>query len=93
MGGVTEPTAVDVDRAALTITWDDGTTSRFDLEALRRACPCASCRAKKTGTATQPDLHIVNVTFAGAWGMTPTWSDGHNTGIYTWEYLQSRMGE
>src|SRR4051812_18623218 len=39
------PTSVELDRAVgLTLRWADGTESHFDLEELRRSCPCAECR-------------------------------------------------
>ena len=82
------PIDVDVDRTvAVTITWEDGHVSRFDLHDLRQACPCAGCRASRP-TAPPPGLAITEVALAGAWGMTPTWNDGHTTGIYSWEYLR-----
>jgi len=33
-------------------------------------------------------LSVIDVTLAGAWGITPTWSDGHHTGIYSWDNLR-----
>ena len=86
------PVAIDVDRAvAVTITWDDGHVSRYALPALRIGCPCAGCRVEQRagrGPAVEDGLSIVDVKLAGNWGMTPTWSDGHHTGIYSWEYLR-----
>lgn len=88
-----DPAAIDVDRTvAVTITWEDGHVSRFPLPELRAACPCAGCQAEwAAGREPRvPDpLSIVDVGLAGAWGMTPTWSDGHNTGIYSWPYLRA----
>jgi DUF971 family protein len=82
------PLDVDVDRAvAVTITWEDGHVSRLAVEDLRRACPCAGCRTAHD-PSPPPGLVITDVALAGAWGMTPTWSDGHTTGIYSWEYLR-----
>lgn len=87
------PMAIDVDRAvAVTITWEDGHTSRYALPTLRMACPCAGCRVERRADAGPrvPDtVSIVDVKLAGNWGMTPTWSDGHHTGIYAWEYLRA----
>ncbi len=87
------PAAIDVDRLrAVTITWEDGHVSRFDLPALRLACPCAGCKAEWSA-GREPrlaaPLSIVDVRLAGAWGMTPTWVDGHDTGIYSWAYLRA----
>jgi len=89
----TSPAAIDVDRAtAVTITWEDGHVSRYLLGALRMGCPCAGCRTARRQEQDLPlpdDLSIVNVELAGAWGMTPTWSDGHLTGIYSWTNLRA----
>jgi DUF971 family protein len=83
------PSAVDVDRSTgVTITWEDGHNSTFGIAVLRRACPCAGCRAGQT-MPPPAGLTITDVDLAGSWGMTPTWSDGHATGIYSWEYLWS----
>jgi len=89
----TSPAAIDVDRAvAVTIRWTDGHVSRYVLPALRRACPCAECRVarREDRAISVPDeISIVDVKLAGAWGMTPTWSDGHHTGIFSWEDLRA----
>jgi DUF971 family protein len=98
MGNVTDgaralPAVIDVDRAeAVTITWEDGHVSRYALPALRMACPCAGCRVERRAdrlSAVPDGVSIVEVKLAGNWGMTPTWSDGHHTGIYAWEYLRA----
>jgi DUF971 family protein len=89
----TSPAVIDVDRAAaITVTWEDGHVSRYALLALRKACPCAGCRVAWRQDEERPvpdDVSIVDVKLAGAWGMTPTWSDGHHTGIYSWEDLRA----
>lgn len=89
----TEPVAIVVERADhLTITWGDGHVSRFELRPLRLACPCAGCRAgwaSDREPAVPTDLAITGVELAGAWGITPTWNDGHATGIYSWAYLRA----
>jgi len=88
----TTPDAIDVDRAAaITVTWQDGHVSRYELPELRRACPCAGCRVERTegrGPTAVEGLSIVDVRLAGAWGITPEWSDGHHTGIYSWDHLR-----
>jgi DUF971 family protein len=89
----TLPAIIDVDRAvAVTITWEDGHVSRYALPALRIACPCAECRVARRQDrppSVPDDISIVDVKLAGAWGMTPTWSDGHHTGIHSWEDLRA----
>jgi len=87
------PATIDVDRTvAVTITWEDGHVSRYALPGLRLACPCAGCRVeRRDGRAPAPTegVSVVDVKLAGNWGITPTWSDGHHTGIYSWDYLRA----
>ncbi|MDQ4097575.1 MAG: DUF971 domain-containing protein [Actinomycetota bacterium] len=91
------PAAIDIQRDhGVTITWDDGHLSRFDLEDLRINCPCAQCRdlrqdAKQVwprpGAPTP--LRIESARQVGNWGLNVAWNDGHTTGIYTWTMLRS----
>jgi DUF971 family protein len=90
------PVEIDVERdKGVTLTWADGTTSRFDLEELRQHCPCAECRGRRDRdlpvwplpSSPQP-LRIVDAELVGAWGISFTWNDGHGTGIYSWELLR-----
>ncbi|MCZ7526546.1 MAG: DUF971 domain-containing protein [Acidimicrobiia bacterium] len=92
----TGPGAVEVDREqGLTVTWPDGTASRFPLEELRVNCPCADCRNRRergldvwpTPTSPRP-LRIVDAELVGAWGISLTWNDGHSTGIFSWAVLR-----
>ena len=39
------PSAVDLGEDELRLSWRDGLEGRYPLEALRRECPCAACRA------------------------------------------------
>jgi DUF971 family protein len=90
------PITIDVQRnAGLTLTWDDGQTSHFDLEELRRHCPCADCRTRRDTNRpvwpVSPDalpLRIIDAELVGAYGMSITWNDGHTTGIYSWPLLR-----
>jgi DUF971 family protein len=91
------PKTVDVDRAVgLTLGWEDGTTTRVDLESLRRGCPCAECRTRRErGQPVWPvpssprPLRIVDAELVGGWGLGVTWNDGHRTGIYSWALLRA----
>jgi DUF971 family protein len=90
------PVTIDVERDRdVTLTWADGTTSRFGLEELRQHCPCAWCRTQRERdlpvwplpSSPQP-LRIVDAQLVGAWGIGLTWNDGHATGVYSWELLR-----
>jgi DUF971 family protein len=86
---------ITVDRAnGVVIVFGDGTVGRFDLEELRVHCPCAGCRgAREQGRVPWPEassprpLTISDAHLTGAWGLSITWNDGHNTGIYPFASL------
>lgn len=93
--GSMEPAEIDVDGAeGVTITWEDGQTSHYDAEALRTSCPCASCRDIRDRGMAVVATGVVPVAaeLVGNWGLQITWSDGHSTGIYSWEFLQALNG-
>jgi len=89
-------TDIDIDRErSVRLTFDDGHGCQFDLESLRRACPCATCRSlRDRGEAAWPrsgqpaTLRIEDAELVGAWGLSVTWNDGHSTGIYSWDALR-----
>jgi prepilin-type processing-associated H-X9-DG protein len=91
-----EPATIDVAREeGVTITFLDGHVARFDLAALRGACPCALCRGlRDQGEEVWPrpgsptPLRIENAELHGAWGLRITWNDGHSTGIFPFESLR-----
>lgn len=65
----------------------------FPARALRLACPCAGCVEEMTNVpildpATVPaDIRPLQVEFVGTYGIRVRWSDGHGTGIFTYEQL------
>jgi len=76
------------------IVFDDGKMCLFDLEDLRRACPCAACStARDGGEAWQPGgqvtgLAITDAHLVDGYGLGVIWSDGHSTGIYPFDSLR-----
>ena len=91
--------AIDTDEQTVTIAWADGETSRFPLDGLRRACPCAGCRGDRAGDAL-PDPSVlkaparrtwtdVQADPVGSYGLRFHWDDGHNDGIYRWAWLRA----
>jgi DUF971 family protein len=88
---------VYVDRRVMEIDWSDGHHAVYDFEALRWQCPCAECRgegglpgklAGKT-TLTPEETTLTDLRVVGRYGFTPTWADGHQTGIYTYRALRA----
>ena len=80
--------------AGLRVTWGDGRVCLYGAAALRRVCPCARCVDEMTGRRTLdpavvPDsLTIADVEIVGRYALTFRWSDGHNTGIYSFRLLR-----
>ena len=82
----------------LAIRWDDGKEDFIPLEKLRRACPCAGCNGEvdilgnlyknpEKPFATNA-FELVKSTSVGGYAIQPVWADGHNTGIFSFEYLR-----
>ena len=80
--------------AGLRVKWGDGRVCGYGAAALRRVCPCAHCVNEMTGQrmldpATIPDdLTIERVEIVGRYALTFRWSDGHQTGIYSFRLLR-----
>lgn len=96
------PAEIDLDRTrSLRIKWSDGAETVLELSALRRACPCASCRAKRaehtsgslpileTSASEQAMVTAAGAELVGNYGLRIRWNDGHDLGIYDFEYLRS----
>ena len=88
---------MDEDQRRLLIDWSDGHASEHGYEALRRGCPCAWCAGEggQKGSVdastqfTEQQTTLYELQPVGRYGLTPTWGDGHHTGIYTYERLRA----
>jgi DUF971 family protein len=80
--------------AELRVAWADGRECRYGASQLRRLCPCAQCVNEFTGErvlkaeAIPDNLRIGDVNVVGRYALTFRWSDGHETGIYSFRYLR-----
>lgn len=84
-----EPQRIErIGEAALKVLWKDGHESHYPWPLLRKACPCAACRE---GPAPAPEESIRprEIRPVGRYAMTLRWSDGHTTGIFSFDYLRS----
>src|SRR5258708_32357757 len=78
----------------LAIAWADERVCHSTAAALRRVCPCAQCVNEWTGQRTlRPDtiseeLSIADLSVVGRYALNFRWSDGHETGIYSFKYLR-----
>jgi ATP-binding protein involved in chromosome partitioning len=82
------------DARHLAISWADGRESRYEVRALRLACCCAQCIDEWSGTRTlddasvAEDVHPQNISPVGRYAIRIDWSDGHDTGIYSFRRLR-----
>jgi len=82
----------------LAIKWDDGQESYISLEKLRRSCPCAGCKGEMDilgNVYKNPEkpfaanaFVLTRLSQVGGYALQPAWADGHDTGIYSFEYLR-----
>jgi DUF971 family protein len=87
----------------LAIKWEDGREDFIPLERLRRSCPCAGCQGETDimgnvyKNPTKPystvAFKLARIDYVGGYAIQPVWADGHNTGIYSFEYLGRVAGE
>ena len=93
----TEGTGVEID-------WKDGHQSSWTFAWLRNACPCATCHEEREKTGRPPGtpkpkektllvmyeapVKPVDVSPVGKYALKFKWSDGHESGIYSWDYLR-----
>lgn len=86
------------DGTRLRIEWKDGHVSTYGPRELRLACPCAGCVDEMTGerilTPRMVDegVHPLEIQYVGRYALKFSWSDGHDTGIYPFEYLRRLCG-
>ena len=87
----------------LQIEWSDGQVQKYAVKELRDRCPCATCREKRQEKAAAVSVDLLPVLTAAETmptriqGMRPIgnyaysieFSDGHDTGIYTLEFLRN----
>ena len=103
----TRPETIERDGpTGLVIGWSDGSRRRYTASALRTACPCATCREKKSAVSKPPAgsnvkgalLPVLSIQEArptsiehmrpvGNYAYNIGFSDGHDSGIFTFDYL------
>ena len=80
----------------LEIAYSDGRTFRLPYEFLRVYSPSAEVRGHGPGQEVlqvgKRNVEIRGLEPVGSYAVQPQFSDGHNTGIYSWDYLYE-LGE
>jgi DUF971 family protein len=87
-----------LNKTKLFIKWDDDSESIVNLKFLRDECPCANCKGEtilfktykpeKKSNEIPGMYEIKNIETVGGYAIQITWKDGHDTGIYSWDYLK-----
>ena len=84
------------------IDWKDGHHSEYGLTYLRDKCPCAACTGAHGTPPREPEsakpanpfqmytpkLKMLGVEPVGNYAIRINWSDGHNSGIYSYEHFR-----
>lgn len=90
-----EPTQIIEDgNSEISIVWSDNEETHYNAAQLRKACPCASCVNEWTGekildqSKIPDDLSISHTSIVGRYALSFRFSDGHDTGIYSFKYLR-----
>ena len=98
---VDKPRKLDMNRReGLWVTWSDGTRSFYPVAHLRRMSPSADQRQLReemesnpltvlpSSAASEEPLSVVSAKMVGNYALRIRFSDGHDTGIYSWSYLR-----
>ena len=76
----------------LAVTWGSRKVD-FPFVFLRGQCACAQCVNEWTGerlldpASISAEIAVGNMELVGSYAIRIHWSDGHNSGLYTWERL------
>jgi DUF971 family protein len=90
---VPQPTALTVHQASrqLEVAFDDGAVFRIPFELMRVYSPSAEVQGHGPGQEVlqtgKRAVGIDAIEAVGHYAVQPRFSDGHDTGIFTWEYL------
>ena len=77
----------------LLIDWQDGQKCALGLKFLRGECRCAMCVDEVTHErlidvdSIAEDIEVSEMSLVGNYALRIRWSDGHDTGLFTWTVL------
>ncbi len=97
------PKAIEIAKGppGVVFKWADGFEQKLPFITLRKECPCAMCRGEATPLDTPPEVLPVakplgpeaaickDMFKIGGYALGFRWGDGHDAGIYSWEYLRA----
>ena len=91
--GAPAPTALTVHESSrvLEVVFSDGASFRIPFELMRVYSPSAEVQGHGPGQEVlqtgKRDVTLVNLEPVGNYAVKPTFSDGHDSGIFSWDYL------
>ena len=95
-GSMLEPEEAEIsEKGELLIHWPDGHASVYTPYHLRTNCRCATCIDENTGRKTLDDsrvaldIQFTGINPVGRYAISIGFTDGHNTGIYTYKRLRT----
>lgn len=92
-----QPKTIDREGSGIKITWDDEKVTQYTGEFLRKHCPCALCKETPGHPPPQPipegKVEVRSASPMGWYALQLTFSDAHDSGIYTYELLRELGGE
>lgn len=80
--------------SAISIRWSDERETEYRAAELRRSCPCAGCINEWTGekmldaASISDDISFKHISIVGRYALNFHFSDGHDTGIFSFAYLR-----
>ena len=92
-----KPRNIAVAVRELALAWADGHESYLPFDELRGGCPCSLCRGQREAppdplrivkAPARGQIQIRKLVPVGAYAVQIVWSDGHDTGIYSFETLR-----
>ena len=87
---------LDKDKRVLTVTFDDGRSFALPAELLRVLSPSAEVQGhspeQRVTVGGKKNVSIVRLEPVGNYAVRIVFDDGHDTGLYVWEYLRE-LGE
>jgi len=95
------PAAIEqISGSVISIIWRDGKKCLYFAKSLRANCPCAVCKEDenqenflKIIKIFPKNLEILNWKWIGRYAISFKWSDGHDTGIYRFDFLRELCAE
>lgn len=86
------------DNSHLYFRWEDDSEGLINLHLLRDECPCATCKGEtilfktykpQASPKVESSYQVADIQPVGNYAIQIKWKDGHNTGIYNWDFLKN----